>query len=52
MPTKNHGINVVKVRHLLKVALETEEDVALSAFAEQRDKTLNNATALDHNEVW
>jgi len=42
----------LKVRDLVKEALEIEEDVALSAFAEERDKTLSKATALKHNEVW
>jgi mRNA-degrading endonuclease RelE of RelBE toxin-antitoxin system len=42
----------LKVRDLVKEALEAEEDVALSAFAEERDKTLHKATALKHNEVW
>jgi hypothetical protein len=41
----------LKVRNLVKEALEIEEDVALSAFAEERDKTLRKATALKHNEV-
>lgn len=52
MPTKNPRINVIKVRNLLKPAPEAEEDVALSAFAAERDKTLNKATALKHDEVW
>jgi len=42
----------LKVRDLVKEALEAEEDVTLSAFAEERDKTLNKATTLKHNEVW
>ncbi len=42
----------LKVRDLVKEALEMEEDAALSAFAEVRDKTLNKATALKHDEVW
>ena len=42
----------LKVRDLVKEALEIEEDVALSAFAEERDKTLSKATALKHSEVW
>jgi metal-responsive CopG/Arc/MetJ family transcriptional regulator len=42
----------LKVRDLVKEALEAEEDVALSAFAEERDKTLSKTTALKHNEVW
>jgi hypothetical protein len=52
MPTKNPNINVVKVQDLLKADLKADEDVALSAFAVERDKTLNKATALKHNEVW
>jgi len=42
----------LKVRDLVKEALEIEEDVALSAFAEERDRTLNKAAALKHDEVW
>ena len=42
----------LKVRDLVKEALEADENVALSAFAVERDKTLNKATALKHNEVW
>ncbi|OGP54290.1 MAG: hypothetical protein A2Y65_10955 [Deltaproteobacteria bacterium RBG_13_52_11] len=42
----------LKVRDLVKEALEIEEDVALSAIAEERDKTLSNAAALKHDEVW
>jgi hypothetical protein len=42
----------LKVRDLVKEALEVEEDMALSAFAEERDKTLSKATALKHDEVW
>ena len=41
----------LKVRDLIKEALELEEDMALSAFAEERDKTLRKATALKHREV-
>jgi hypothetical protein len=52
MPTKNPRIKVIKVQDLLKADLEVKDDVALSAFAEERDKTLNKATALKHNEVW
>jgi predicted DNA-binding ribbon-helix-helix protein len=42
----------LKVRDLVKEALEIEEDVALSAFAGKREKTLSKATALKHDEVW
>ena len=42
----------LKVRDLVKEALEMEEDAALSALAEERDKTFKKATALKHDEVW
>ena len=42
----------LKVRDLVKEALEMEEDSALSAFAEERDKIFKKATALKHDEVW
>ena len=42
----------LKVRDLVKEALEIEEDIALSAFAESREKTFKKATALKHDKVW
>ena len=42
----------LKVRDLVKEALEIEEDIALSSFAEQREKTLARSRALKHHEVW
>jgi hypothetical protein len=42
----------LKVRDLVKEALDVEEDIALSIFAEERDKTFRKATALKHDEVW
>ena len=41
-----------KVRDLLKDALEIEEDVALSAFAEKREKSWDDSKALSHKEVY
>jgi len=41
-----------KVRDLLKEALEIQEDIALSAFAEKREKSWNDSTALSHDDVW
>jgi hypothetical protein len=41
-----------KVRDLLKEALEIQEDIALSAFAEKREKSWNDPDALSHNDVW
>jgi len=41
-----------KVRDLLKEALEIQEDIALSAFAEKREKSWNDSKALTHDDVW
>lgn len=42
----------LKVRDLVKEALEIEEDIALSAFAEKRERTLTKSKALKHDEIW
>jgi hypothetical protein len=42
----------MKVRDLVKEALEIEEDIALSHLAETRQKSLNKKKALKHDEVW
>ena len=42
----------LKVRDLVKEALEIEEDSALSAFAEKRERTFTRTKALKHHEVW
>ena len=50
---KRDGVSLsLKVRDLVKEALEVEEDVSLSLFAEKREKAFNRATALKHDEVW
>jgi metal-responsive CopG/Arc/MetJ family transcriptional regulator len=50
---KRDGVSLsLKVRDLVKEALEIEEDMALSIFAEKREKTFSKAKALKHNEVW
>jgi hypothetical protein len=41
-----------KARSLIKEALEIEEDIALSAFAEGREKGFLRKKALRHSEVW
>lgn len=41
-----------KVRDLVKEALEIEEDLALAALAEKREKTFSRKKALKHHEVW
>ncbi len=42
----------LKVRDLVKEALEIEEDIALSKLAEIREKTFSRKKALKHDEVW
>ena len=47
------GISLsLKVRDLVKEALEIEEDIALSSFVEKRDKTFRKEKSLKHSEVW
>ncbi len=41
-----------KVRELLKEAMETHEDIYLSALAEERETTFDMASALTHEEAW
>lgn len=50
---KKDGVSLsMKVRDLLKEALEIEEDIALTNIAEEREKTFITKKALGHNEVW
>ncbi len=50
---KKDGISLsLKTRDLVKEALEIQEDIALSAFAEKREHTFRKAKSLKHNEVW
>lgn len=50
---KRDGVSLsLKVRDLIKEALEVEEDFALAMFAEEREKNFDRATALKHDEVW
>ncbi|MFZ5997615.1 MAG: hypothetical protein ACOYW7_09020 [Nitrospirota bacterium] len=42
----------LKVRDLVKEALEIEEDIALTHLAETREKSFNRKKALKHDEVW
>ena len=47
------GISLsTKVRDLIKEALEIEEDIALSEFAEIRERSLTKSKLLKHDEVW
>jgi hypothetical protein len=47
------GISLsTKARDLIREALEIEEDLALSEFAEIRERSLTKSKLLKHNEVW
>ncbi|MGH2800639.1 MAG: hypothetical protein ACRDM0_23810, partial [Thermoleophilaceae bacterium] len=41
-----------KARDLLRDALETHEDRALAAIAEEREQTLGRSAGLTHETVW
>jgi len=41
-----------KVRDLLKEALEIQEDIGLSAFAEKREQSWNESDPLTHDDAW
>ena len=50
---KRDGVSLsLKARDLVKEALEIEEDITLSSFAEERERTFSKAKALNHDEVW
>lgn len=50
---KRDGVSLsLKVRDLVKEALEIEEDIALSHFAEKRGNTFEKKKSLKHDEVW
>jgi len=50
---KKDGVSLsLKVRDLVKEALEIEEDIALAGIAEEREKTFARRKSLSHNEVW
>lgn len=42
----------LKVRDLVKEALERDEDVTLAHLAERRDRTFQRSRALSHETVW
>lgn len=50
---RRDGISMsAKVRDLVTRALEDEEDAALVALAEQRERTFRHRAALSHRQVW
>ena len=42
----------LKVRDLIKEALEIREDIALTSYAEEREKTFRKSKSIKHDEVW
>lgn len=42
----------LKIRDLVREALEAEEDAALAQFAEGREKGFKRSRALTHKQVW
>lgn len=50
---KRDGISLsLKVRDLVKEALEAEEDRVLVRFAEEREQSFDRKKALSHAQVW
>jgi metal-responsive CopG/Arc/MetJ family transcriptional regulator len=50
---KRKGISMSMVtRDLIKEAIETSEDVWLTRFAEERERTLHRDKSLTHEEAW
>lgn len=50
---RRDGVSLsLKVRDLVKEALEMEEDIALASIAGEREKTFTRKKALSHDEVW
>ncbi len=50
---KREGVSLsLKVRDLVKEALEMDEDVALGQFASEREKTFRKTKAVSHDEAW
>ena len=42
----------LKIRDLVKDALEAQEDLVLAEVAEEREKTFRRARGLSHKQVW
>lgn len=42
----------LKIRDLVKEALEAEEDAALVDFAQGRERTFRRSKGLSHKQVW
>lgn len=42
----------LKIRDLIREAIEAQEDEALAEFAEERERTFLRSQALTHRQVW
>ena len=42
----------LKIRDLVKEALEAQEDSALAEFAEEREKTFRRSRRMSHKQAW
>jgi hypothetical protein len=42
----------LKIRDLIKHALEAEEDAVLTKFAEEREKTFRRSRGTSHKQAW
>ena len=50
---KKDGVSLsLKARDLVKEALELQEDIDLSCFAEKRESSYRKTKSLKHSEVW
>jgi hypothetical protein len=50
---KRDGVSLsLKVRDLIKEALEAEEDRALVRLGEIRERTFDRSKAISHSQIW
>ena len=42
----------LKIRDLVKKALEAEEDAVLAEFAQERERTFRRSKGLAHKQIW
>jgi hypothetical protein len=42
----------LKIRDLVKEALDAQDDIALAEFAEEREKSFRRSRTLTHKQVW
>ena len=42
----------LKIRDLIKEALEAQEDAALAEFAEERESTFRRSRGMSHKQAW